>query len=60
MRYVNASNERQILPWAHLDIAPGEEFETERDLSSNHNFVRVTRTPRIYEPEPVRPAIKED
>ncbi len=60
MKYVSVAKERQVLQWAHLDIAPGEEFETDHDLSSNRNFVRVTRTPRIYEPEPVRPAIKED
>ena len=52
MRYVSIAKARQVLPWANLDIAPGEEFETDKDLTGNPNFARVTT-------KPARPA-KED
>lgn len=50
MKYRCIAKTPVVLPWAHIEARPGEEIETDKDLSGNPNFVLV---------KPARPA-KED
>ena len=47
MKYICVAKDRQLLPWAHIEADPGQEIETDKDLSTNPNFVPM---------KPARPA----